>query len=179
MNRTEKVTARIEAALDSTDPVVTGPTIEWALAIDPSDPDGKRRGVVVAEDGRIIAHTRHHGAPVAATYIEQADAVGLASTVLDMNLGTLARHAGGPVRHITYSDAIAPVTGALPRTDAERELVAVNARLQRLEQERQRVVGQRRAARARVLDEGGTNARVARLLGVTDAAAAKIAKGGS
>ncbi|MFC0673569.1 hypothetical protein [Brachybacterium hainanense] len=171
----DRITPRVQAALETTDPTITDPTVEWARSLDPDQ--AGTAGVIVAEDGRIIARTFRPKDGSWAIDRDDARTLGLATNILDMNLGSLARAAGGPVRHVTGTEATsAPLRRAIPRTDAERELVASHLALQALEEKRAQLVGRRRTARAAVRAEKCTNQRAAALLGISEAAASKIEK---
>lgn len=89
------------------DPDNSGPLAEWAE--EAKRLDDPARGVIVAEDGELIAQTRYHhggaGRP-GAVYVTEADAQrwGLHATECDLAKGQLAALTGKRVVHVTMPE---------------------------------------------------------------------------
>lgn len=91
-----------------------GPLASWAESArrESADPD---RGVLVAEDGTIVAHTRYVRARVSAHYVT---ACPLDTTQVNREVGlatsSMARELGQAIIHVTFSQA---ATGASRSSD--------------------------------------------------------------
>lgn len=82
-----------------------GPLAQWAESV--IGTDAFRLGVILAEDGTILAHTRREGHPVAATYVTSVTDPAYAEVVkleASLAVGGLRRLTGQGVICVTYSD---------------------------------------------------------------------------
>lgn len=86
------------------DPDLAGPLADWARAARAIN--DTNRGVIVAEDGTIVAQTRRMGYPAAASYVTQEDAqrYGLHAEEVGLAMGELRRITGQRLVHVTMSD---------------------------------------------------------------------------
>ncbi len=90
------------------DPAKAGALAEWAE--DAKQIGDPKRGVIVAEDGTIIAATRYQphavGYQAGATYVEKADAkrLGLFGDEVGLAVGQLPRLVGQRVIHVTMAE---------------------------------------------------------------------------
>ena len=89
------------------DPDMSGPLAEWAQTARVAG--DSRVGVGVAQDGQIIARTRHTpgtGTTCGGTYVYDCPPVtsGKFGLILDMAMGHLSREHGQPMIHVKYSD---------------------------------------------------------------------------
>ncbi|GEL19324.1 hypothetical protein [Pseudonocardia asaccharolytica] len=85
------------------DPDHAGPLAAWAEQVRPSG--DSRLGVVVAHDGRIVAHTRHAPARVSASYIQAVaddDGDHLVGREVGLAISALSRR-HGPCIHVHFS----------------------------------------------------------------------------
>ncbi len=86
------------------DPDHSGPLAAWAESV--IGTDDMAAGVIVAEDGTILAHTRRSGRPVAASYVTSvADPAhaGVVNVEAGLAAGRLRRLTGQGTIEVTYS----------------------------------------------------------------------------
>lgn len=87
------------------DPANSGPLAAWAASV--IGTDDMAAGVIVAEDGMILAHTRRSGRPVAASYVTSVADPDAHGEVVDLEAGMAAmrlrRLTGQGTIEVTYS----------------------------------------------------------------------------
>ena len=102
---TDKARAAFKAA--GGDPDNAGPLAAWAQH---AKQEGRTRvGVIVAEDGTLLAETFRSNGPVEAFYLTPADTIRLALTganAINLAMGTLRRETGQNVIHVTAANLI-------------------------------------------------------------------------
>jgi hypothetical protein len=117
---TDQARARIARA--GGDPDTAGPLAVWAEeAKRIGDP---RRGVIVAEDGELVAETYHHGGGhrVGASYVVKADAKRWGLDVEETGLATAAleRIAGRRMLHVTMAEVCRGAGSSVPTVQGGR-----------------------------------------------------------
>lgn len=114
------------------DPEVAGPLADWAEA---AKAVGDRRvGVIVAEDGRLLAETRFSGGPVGAHYVRSTVVEEVRRYVVKLEvglaLGQIGKAAGMQVIHVRYSEVCeGPGKDAIPAADGVWTTADVASRL--------------------------------------------------
>lgn len=169
------------------DPADAGPLAQWAQAAwTRGHPvEATRRGVIVGQDGTLHAETGYTRGDVTtpgATYgtrplteAGHAAVQGGLGLEVGLALGRVAHTAGHPVIHVTYSQVCSgPEAASMEElADAQEALDAALTHARQAQETRDRLV-------RRLVERGGrgTAAEVARVLGISATAVAKIARGG-
>lgn len=159
------------------DPNLSGPLAEWAE--EAHEIGDTTRGVLVAQDGRIVAHTIHRGTDPGVTYVLRDEASPWPEQ-MDMELGLATsrfrRALGQGVIHVRFYEVCTGPgdTGGVVLSDTAVRLVELlHAQVTALREAEQATADARRerddTIRA-LLADGLTMYRVAKLAGMTERA---------
>lgn len=159
---------------DGANPV---PLATWAQ--EARERDERTIGVLVADDGRIIAHTRYPGSGPYRVHFDEARAMGTMHTAVDMVFGAARRYAGMNVQHITASQA--SKGPGLPKRWAEADIPRLTERLldkhEKVTAAEAALCDARAAERdaAKALHQAGVSKyKIAQMLGISQPTAARL-----